>query len=108
VLACHAGTSEGSPARNREVVAKCDTASFFCLSGALYCHLSKLRNLTAVQLRQLGWQPHVTWGDGLRATLAWYRKNGDHHWGDVSHVLRASHDTEPPALQLPPLDEGRC
>lgn len=39
------------------------------------------------KLRQLGWDQKTSFADGLRITVEWYRKFGEHWWGDISKVL---------------------
>lgn len=33
--------------------------------------------INSQKLRGLGWQPGVSWEDGLRRTISWYKENGD-------------------------------
>jgi len=39
------------------------------------------------KLRQLGWEQKTSLAAGLRITVDWYRRFGEHWWGDISHVL---------------------
>jgi len=39
------------------------------------------------KLRQLGWDQKTSFADGLRITVEWYRRFGEHWWGDISKVL---------------------
>jgi hypothetical protein len=39
------------------------------------------------KLRQLGWDQKTSFADGLKITVEWYRRFGEHWWGDISHVL---------------------
>ncbi len=34
-------------------------------------------SLDTTKIRTLGWKPHRTWEDGIRATIEWYRENRD-------------------------------
>ncbi|XP_065858785.1 trifunctional UDP-glucose 4,6-dehydratase/UDP-4-keto-6-deoxy-D-glucose 3,5-epimerase/UDP-4-keto-L-rhamnose-reductase RHM2-like [Euphorbia lathyris] len=38
------------------------------------------------KLKKLGWQERITWEQGLKTTIEWYKKNPD-WWGDVSAAL---------------------
>ncbi|HUN28787.1 MAG TPA: dTDP-glucose 4,6-dehydratase, partial [Alphaproteobacteria bacterium] len=33
--------------------------------------------VSCAKARALGWEPHVPFDDGLRATVAWYQENED-------------------------------
>jgi len=39
------------------------------------------------KLRQLGWDQKTSFAEGLRITVDWYRRFGEHWWGDISKVL---------------------
>jgi dTDP-glucose 4,6-dehydratase len=39
------------------------------------------------KLTALGWQPKKAFDEGLRETVAWYRRFGEAWWGDISRVL---------------------
>ena len=39
------------------------------------------------KLRQLGWDQHTSFEEGLKITVDWYRKFGERWWGDISKVL---------------------
>ncbi|KAK3952723.1 hypothetical protein QBC32DRAFT_134633 [Pseudoneurospora amorphoporcata] len=39
------------------------------------------------KLRQLGWEPKTSFGEGLRITVDWYRRFGEQWWGDITNVL---------------------
>lgn len=39
------------------------------------------------KLRELGWEQKTSLQEGLRITVAWYRRFGGSWWGDISHVL---------------------
>ncbi|RFU76355.1 dtdp-d-glucose 4,6-dehydratase [Trichoderma arundinaceum] len=41
----------------------------------------------ASKLRNLGWEQKTTFEEGLQMTVEWYRRFGEHWWGDISHVL---------------------
>ncbi|XP_068649363.1 trifunctional UDP-glucose 4,6-dehydratase/UDP-4-keto-6-deoxy-D-glucose 3,5-epimerase/UDP-4-keto-L-rhamnose-reductase RHM1-like [Aristolochia californica] len=38
------------------------------------------------KLKELGWQEHTPWEEGLKITMDWYTENPN-WWGDVSHAL---------------------
>jgi len=38
------------------------------------------------KLRNLGWKPEISWEDGLRTTVEWYKQNQG-NWEAVEHVL---------------------
>ncbi|CAG8685213.1 2512_t:CDS:2 [Funneliformis mosseae] len=39
------------------------------------------------KLKELGWKPKVSWEDGIKKTIAWYKKNCEKWWGDISNAL---------------------
>lgn len=39
------------------------------------------------KLAALGWQPQMSFDDGLRITVDWYQRFGEVWWGDISRVL---------------------
>jgi dTDP-glucose 4,6-dehydratase len=39
------------------------------------------------KLAALGWQPKMSFDDGLKKTVEWYRRFGEVWWGDISRVL---------------------
>ncbi|KAJ2906684.1 hypothetical protein MKZ38_000420 [Zalerion maritima] len=39
------------------------------------------------KLRNLGWDQKTSFENGLKSTVAWYRKFGERWWGDISKVL---------------------
>ncbi|KAL6702472.1 hypothetical protein ACN47E_001627 [Coniothyrium glycines] len=39
------------------------------------------------KLSGLGWEPRVSFDEGLRITVDWYRRFGEVWWGDISRVL---------------------
>ncbi|KUI60358.1 hypothetical protein VP1G_07561 [Cytospora mali] len=39
------------------------------------------------KLRQLGWEQKTSFSEGLKITVAWYRRFGEEWWGDISKVL---------------------
>jgi dTDP-D-glucose 4,6-dehydratase len=39
------------------------------------------------KLAALGWTPKVSFDDGLKVTVDWYRRFGEVWWGDISRVL---------------------
>lgn len=39
------------------------------------------------KLASLGWQPQMSFDEGLKRTVAWYRQFGEVWWGDISRVL---------------------
>jgi dTDP-D-glucose 4,6-dehydratase len=39
------------------------------------------------KLSALGWEPKMTFDEGLRVTVDWYRRFGEIWWGDISRVL---------------------
>lgn len=39
------------------------------------------------KLAALGWEPKVSFNDGLQMTVDWYRNFGEVWWGDISRVL---------------------
>jgi hypothetical protein len=41
----------------------------------------------ATKLRALGWQQKMSFEDGLKITVDWYRQFGEQWWGDVEGVL---------------------
>lgn len=41
----------------------------------------------ATRLRELGWRQKVSFEDGLKKTVAWYRRFGERWWGDVAEVV---------------------
>ena len=41
----------------------------------------------ATKLRQLGWKQQMSFEEGLRITVEWYRRFGERWWGDISKVL---------------------
>jgi UDP-glucose 4,6-dehydratase len=47
------------------------------------------------KLTALGWEPRITWVDGLRTTAMWYIQNASNHWksADVNAALQ-SHQTK--------------
>jgi UDP-glucose 4,6-dehydratase len=45
-------------------------------------------HLDSSKLARLGWVEEVTWEDGLRRTLDWYRVNSG-NWGDLTSALVA-------------------
>jgi UDP-glucose 4,6-dehydratase len=45
-------------------------------------------NIAQTKLADLGWTPIVSFADGLKKTIDWYRANPG-HWGDVSGALVA-------------------
>ncbi len=45
-------------------------------------------HLDSSKLARLGWLEEVTWEDGLRRTLDWYRVNSG-NWGDLTSALVA-------------------
>lgn len=45
-------------------------------------------NIAQTKLAELGWKPVVTFADGLKKTIEWYRSN-QNHWGDISDALVA-------------------
>ena len=40
------------------------------------------------KLKELGWEESVSWSDGLKETIEWYKKNKS-NWGDISSSLVA-------------------
>lgn len=44
----------------------------------------------ATRLRELGWRQKVGFEDGLRRTVAWYRRYGERWWGDVGKVIEGA------------------
>lgn len=45
-------------------------------------------NIAQSKLADLGWAPVVSFGEGLKLTMEWYRSNPN-HWGDISSALVA-------------------
>jgi len=43
----------------------------------------------ALKLSKLGWSQRTPFSVGLPLTIDWYRKFGEHWWGDISHCLSA-------------------
>lgn len=41
----------------------------------------------ATKLRRLGWEQKTSFEQGLRITVAWYRRFGERWWGDITKVL---------------------
>ncbi|KAH0608839.1 uncharacterized protein H6S33_001067 [Morchella sextelata] len=41
----------------------------------------------ATKLKGLGWEQRTEFGEGVKATIEWYKSFGDRWWGDVSAVL---------------------
>jgi dTDP-glucose 4,6-dehydratase len=39
------------------------------------------------KLRKLGWDQKTSFEKGLAITVDWYRKFGEHWWGDITKVL---------------------
>jgi dTDP-D-glucose 4,6-dehydratase len=39
------------------------------------------------KLTALGWQPKMSFDEGLKITVEWYRRFGEVWWGDISRVL---------------------
>jgi dTDP-glucose 4,6-dehydratase len=39
------------------------------------------------KLTLLGWQPKMSFDEGLKITVDWYRRFGEVWWGDISRVL---------------------
>jgi dTDP-D-glucose 4,6-dehydratase len=39
------------------------------------------------KLAALGWQPKMSFDEGLKKTVDWYRRFGEVWWGDISRVL---------------------
>jgi dTDP-glucose 4,6-dehydratase len=39
------------------------------------------------KLRKLGWEQKTSFAEGLKTTVAWYRRFGEEWWGDISKVL---------------------
>ena len=39
------------------------------------------------KLAALGWNPRMSFDEGLRTTVDWYRRFGEVWWGDISRVL---------------------
>lgn len=44
----------------------------------------------ATRLQQLGWRQKVPFEEGLKKTVAWYRRFGDRWWGDVAKVVEGA------------------
>jgi hypothetical protein len=45
--------------------------------------------VNASKLAKLGWEQRVTFEEGLRQTVDWYRRYGEIWWGDISTALTA-------------------
>jgi len=43
--------------------------------------------IDSTKLRQMGWNPQISFEQGLRETADWYTKHGRDWWGNISHVL---------------------
>ncbi|CAK7273631.1 hypothetical protein SEPCBS57363_005748 [Sporothrix epigloea] len=39
------------------------------------------------KLRKLGWEQKTSFADGLRVTVDWYKRFGEHWWGNIGKVL---------------------
>src|SRR5439155_1355002 len=57
-------------------------------------------SLETAKVRALGWQPRRDWGEGVRATIDWYRDNRD-WWEPIkrSGVVACLHLREPDVVQ---------
>lgn len=44
----------------------------------------------ATRLMELGWRQKVGFEDGLQRTVEWYRRYGEHWWGDVAKVVEGA------------------
>lgn len=44
----------------------------------------------ATRLRALGWRQKVSFEDGLKQTVEWYRRFGERWWGDVAEVVESA------------------
>lgn len=45
-------------------------------------------SMSCDKLIALGWAPRVSWEDGIRSTVEWYKKVEDDHWADWHSALR--------------------
>lgn len=45
-------------------------------------------HLDSSKLAKLGWREEVSWDEGIKRTIAWYRVNSG-NWGDLSSALVA-------------------
>ena len=50
------------------------------------------------KLIDLGWKQNTTFEDGLKTTVAWYRKYGEVWWGNIDHTLGTFPVVKSPAL----------